>query len=341
MKINVFARTAMGPGKRRALESIARSGEQRGLSCSLVDMPGYAECDIAVFWGLPKEERTLGRSLNDVHQLRNEIFAKHGGPSVIVEAPLMGRMVRIRRERSWLMKRLIPRTSKWGRFFSPASAQMDEAYSEYRLGVGGALADDGGLALSPFCPDRWVKLRERLNMPDIRPYRKAGRHILVVGQVPGDASLRGQEIYEWILNTCECLRRTTDMPIVVRLHPLARLPQALEVQQMLLQLGVSLDDASRPISSALQNAWAMVTYSSGAAIDSLLAGVPAISTSPASFAWEVTDHDLACIIQPTEFEREPWLEKLAAAQWSGEELENGAIWDPVLKACAAAMKTGE
>ena len=80
------------------------------------------------------------------------------------------------------------------------------------------------------------------------------------------------------------------------------------------------------LSEALYKAWATVTYSSGAAIDSLLLGVPAFSLCPASMAWSVTDHELKKIDAPTLFDRRPWLDQLAHSQWAISEIESGAVW---------------
>ena len=88
--------------------------------------------------------------------------------------------------------------------------------------------------------------------------------------------------------------------------------------------GVTLDYPPRkPVQEVLKRSWVMVTYSSGAAVDALIEGVPCITFSPASMAWPVSDHRLECIERPTLFAREQWLYDLAYAQWSPEEMREG------------------
>jgi hypothetical protein len=76
----------------------------------------------------------------------------------------------------------------------------------------------------------------------------------------------------------------------------------------------------------LSDAWVTITYSSSAAIDSILAGVPAVALSPASLAWPVADHGLNSVSELTLRERRPWLDRLAHSQWSIEEIERGIVW---------------
>ena len=183
-------------------------------------------------------------------------------------------------------------------------------------------------------------MAKRLGMPEVQPYRTAGRHIVVVGQVPGDSSLRGENINDWLLDTCARLRRLSNRPIVARLHPLARSHEVVGMHDRLEELSVEIDDPSRPFSRTLNDAWSVVTYSSGAAVDALIAGVPAIAMGRASFAWEVTDHHLEKAVDPTLYDRRPWLERLAAAHWCIDEIARGEVWQPLLGALSAGRAAG-
>jgi hypothetical protein len=293
-----------------------------GLDCEVIEDLAYAECDVAVVWGMPKERS--GRSVASIERrkFRQDVFARHSGRIVVMEAPVLGRRVKAPANLPLLIRKLLPKFQ---------TRKTLDPFAHYRVGLGG-FPDEGGLALAPFCTGRWKDLSRRLGVPEPSPYRAEGRHILVIGQVNGDSSLRGTDINDWLLSACSELRGMTDRPIIVRPHPLARDFVTSRLPEKLAGLGVEVDDVARPLADSLRGAWSVVTFSSGAAVDALIAGIPAISLSPASFAREVTDHRLADALVPSLHERLPWLDRLAAAQWCEDEIARGDVWHPLIKA---------
>ncbi len=331
-RIRVF--TASNMRRSPVLRCMGEAAQGLGLDCEVMQELRYADCDVAVVWGLPRSEFGRGSRAKERQKFRHDILHRHSGSIVVVEAPVFGNRTKPRRRRPWPFEKLFPADARWAQVLLPQSRPTLDRFSHYRIGLGG-FPDEGALALAPFCKGRWAELSHRLGLPGIRPYRKEGRHIMVIGQVSGDASLRGADINDWVMSTASELRRMTDRPILVRPHRLSRdfvnegLPERLE------GMGVKIDDPARPLDDSLKGAWSVVTYSSWAAVDALMAGVPAISISPASFAWEVTDHTLDRALYPTLFERGEWLEKLAAAHWCADEIASGDVWKPLLKAIAA------
>ena len=333
-RINVFAATSVRRGP--VLRAMGLSAQSQGLDCHIVEKSGYAPCDVAVVWGMPKPETGKIGTARKRQQFRHEIVERHRGPVVVLEAPVCGRRVTSQGRPPWLIRKLFPANAPWTpKGLNPPRSLLDP-FAHYRIGLGG-FPDDGGLALAPFCHNRWQTMAESLGLPAMRPYRKEGRHIVVIGQVPGDASLRGTDIHEWVLASCKALRGMTERPILVRPHPLDHGFHSAGMPERLARMGAGIDDISVPFAASLGEAWSVVTYSSGAAIDALLNGVPAIAVSPASFAWEVTDHSLERAIDPTLYEREAWLNRIAASQWCEAEIANGAVWGPLREALAAAQ----
>lgn len=316
---------------------LGQSAQKWGLDCQIVESSEYAACDIAVVWGVPKPEEGKAGAARKRQQLRQDIAERHRGSIVVLEAPVCGRRVRPQQNRPWLIRKLFPPNAFWTPTRLNPPRSVVDPFAHYRIGLGG-FPDDGGLALAPYVSNRWQIMADRLGLSEPKPYRMSGRHILVVGQVPGDASLRGIDIQAWILACCTELRKLTDREIRVRPHPLARGFVSAALNSRLAALGVGIEDVSLPFAQSLSEAWSVVTYSSGAAIDALLSGVPAIALSPASFAWEVTDHRLDCAVEPTLYDREEWLGKIAAAQWFESEIASGEVWEPLLKALAASRR---
>lgn len=316
MKICVLLRTA-GEGveakrKRHVLTCFYEGLLAEREEATLHDSPSYQFCDVAVvLGGRSSAKRQATKSTRD------DIFARHRGTFVFLETPLIGRQVYRRSALAAYTRKLL----RLGR------NRYSDEYAYYRVGVDGFLQDDADFNNIESPSDRWQKLARELDL-EIKPYRQSGDHILIVGQNPGDASLRGLDIFEWMREVVEISRRHSSRPIVVRPHPVTPQPMLRQYTNLFASLGsVSVDfHPTDTIQAALKGAWVTVTYSSSATVDSLIEGVPCISLSSANIAWPVSDHTLEKIERPTIFAREQWLNDLAYAQWSPGEMQDGSAW---------------
>jgi hypothetical protein len=143
------------------------------------------------------------------------------------------------------------------------------------------------------------------NVPDDRAQQwqqllqplHGGDYTLIVGQCPGDASLRGLNITEWVNNTANIYGGT----VYYRPHPLA--PTAIANAPT---LDGSLDDA-------LAGAHTVAVYNSNVAVDAILHGCGVDHYDRGSMGWGMTD-------------RKEWLRKLAYCQWSLTEIAAGEAW---------------
>ena len=212
MRINVFLRSA-GEGvearrKRHVLRCFYEGLIAEGDDARLVD-GGYEPCDVAVvLGGRPSAKRATTQSV------RQDIFTRHQGPFVFIETPLLGRHVYRRSVIAAYVRKLL----RLGR------NRYSDDYGYYRVGVNGFLQDDADFNNAGSPPDRWEQLSRAFGL-QLKPYRQAGRHVLIVGQNPGDTSLRGADIFDWMQRTAVHARRLTERPIVVRPHPVT--PEAM------------------------------------------------------------------------------------------------------------------
>lgn len=316
VRINVFLLSA-GEGvearrKRHILRCFHHGLIAEGEDARLINVPGYEPCDIAVVLGgrpSAKRARTQG--------IRQDIFAQHEGDFVFIETPLLGRQVYRRSLIAVYTRKLL----RLGR------NRYSDDYGYYRVGLNGFLQDDADFNNADSPPDRWERLSREFHL-QLKPYRQAGRHVLIVGQNPGDTSLRGANIFDWMQRTIVRTREVTRRPIVVRPHPVTPEAMMREFEERFAQLeGVTLDHPPKqPIQALLQHCWVLLAYSSSATIDALIEGVPCITHNPANLAWPVSDHDIKMIERPTLFRREQWLYDLAYAQWSPAEMRTGRAW---------------
>lgn len=316
MRIHVFLRSA-GQGVEAGRKCQVLRCFHEGLlieeaDAHLIDGYAYESCDVAVvFGGRPSAKHVITQTIRD------DIFTRHEGAFVLVETPLLGRNVYQRSVIATYARKLL----------RLRRVHYSDEYGYYRVGVNGFLQDDANFNNAGSPPDRW-KLLSRAFGLRLKPYRRVGRHVLIVGQNPGDVSLRGADIFDWMHRTAMHARRVTERPIVVRPHPVTPRSMMKEFEKRFMTLeGIVVDHPPRrSVRTVLQDCWVLLAYSSSATIDALIEGVPCITFSSANMAWPVSDHNLERIEHPTLFEREQWLSDLAYAQWSPEEMRAGITW---------------
>jgi hypothetical protein len=140
--------------------------------------------------------------------------------------------------------------------------------------------------------------REPRPMPGYSDWRSGeGDKVVVVGQMPNDQSLRGQDINAWMGRAASAARDAFGKPVIKRPHPKMLNPW---------------EPANDPWSTALEEAYAVVTWTSTAAIGSVLAGVPTIAMHPGNMAYKVAAHDMILRTPPG---RSEWLHELAWREW--------------------------
>lgn len=150
----------------------------------------------------------------------------------------------------------------------------------------------------------------------MKPWRTGGEYVLLIGQVPGDASLDGRNLNPWYSEQVQQLRARFDLPVVFRPHPLAYKRAGA---RRFLPSGAHYNEG--PLAQALERAAVVVTFNSNTAVESVLAGVPTIAYDRGSMAWPVCSHALDdSLITP---DREQWAAELAWRQWTLGEIAEG------------------
>lgn len=146
--------------------------------------------------------------------------------------------------------------------------------------------------------DDLVSGRSPRARPRVQDWRSGkGENVLVVGQMPNDQSLRGQDIDAWMGRTAPAAAQAFGKPVIKRPHP-----------KMLNPWEPSLP----PIADALKDAYCCVTWTSTAALDAVVAGVPTVAMHKGNIAYPVCAHDFTL---RTPDGREEWLHELSWRQW--------------------------
>lgn len=231
------------------------------------------------------------RRKREHHRIKLDILEKHNKPFIMLETPLLGR-------------------------------EITENHSHYRIGVNHFLADEGNFNNNNRSQDRWNILSQRLNLT-LEDYKTGGNTILVALQLPGDASLRGIDIVDWARETAKEIRKYTDRQIIFRPHPGHKQRSDLKKLTEIENSKISKNTLRKDLEDAL----ASVTYTSGMAVDSLLAGVPCFAMDSGSFVYDLMGSDLSNIENPPKPDRIQWINNLSYCQWSMEEIQEGLPWN--------------
>lgn len=147
----------------------------------------------------------------------------------------------------------------------------------------------------------------------VKPWRAAGRHVVIATQSEAYYSMRlGQTRAQWTAAVNAAVKRHTDRPVVVCHKP---------------ERWAGEPHPHRNFEDALDGAWAVVSHSSSVMVKALCEGVPVISLAP-SMASAMGSHDLARIEDPARPDgRESWIANLMSNQWSHkDEMLDGTCW---------------
>lgn len=151
------------------------------------------------------------------------------------------------------------------------------------------------------------------------PYGNA----LIVGQVPGDAALAGNDLGPWYQNAAAAMFRRGLDP-VFRPHPVA--VSRGQVSNVLSDRRCKAETLDEALSAAA----VVVTWNSNTGCDAIMAGVPVIACDEGSMSWPLAAHGLdAGIITP---DRAEWCRAMSWRQWRLDEIANGTALEHVLPA---------
>jgi hypothetical protein len=144
------------------------------------------------------------------------------------------------------------------------------------------------------------------------PWKKDGRKILVAAPDEKPCKFYGVTKDEWVKQTVETIKQHTDRPVEVRERAAKRIDRI----------------ANDTLQNALDNdVFALVTFNSVAAIESIFHGIPAFTLAPTNAASPVALQDLSQIDNPYYADHDKlyaWGCHLAYGQFHISELKSGS-----------------
>ena len=148
-----------------------------------------------------------------------------------------------------------------------------------------------------------------------KPWKKSGDKILIAAPDEKPCKFYGIDLDEWLTNTISEIKKFTDRPVEVRQRTKNR--QARMFKN-------SFEEAIK------DNIFALVTFNSNAAVESIFQGVPAFVLSPVHAASPVAKKDISQIENPyyaSSEELEQWANHLAYGMVHTSELKSGKAKD--------------
>ena len=179
-------------------------------------------------------------------------------------------------------------------------------------------------------PTRWKKISQNLNIC-LKDYRTNGSHILIFLQRNGGWSMGQTDLQDWTVETIKELRKYTDRPIRIRLHPGDKTTRSIIRpenpscripfnQQITLSQNVNLIDD-------LKDCWAAINFNSSPVVGAAIEGYPIFVMDPEkSQCAEIANTNLANIEKPVFPDRQNWVNRLSMFHWNFNELRSGECW---------------
>jgi len=161
-------------------------------------------------------------------------------------------------------------------------------------------------------PDRFQQFKKK-----IHSWKTNGRKILIAMPDEKPCKFYDTTPKQWLINTINTLKQYTDRPIEIR----ERAKQRSE------RMKDTLEQALR------KDVFALVTFNSIAATESVFFGIPVFTLAP-NAAGPMGKQDLTEIetpAYPTDDERFRWACHLAYGQFHIRELKNGSAWSILLE----------
>jgi len=196
----------------------------------------------------------------------------------------------------------------------------------HRYSLNSVYPNDGVYFFNKIDESKWTTY-SRWHNAELKPWRTDGNHILIFCQRPKGWNMFGNDQDQWLDKTISKIRKHTQRPIVVRMHP-GDGTRFKQIEKLQKRYGNAISISEKEnIRDELVNCWCAVGYNSTPNVVSNIEGVPVYLEDPKhSWAADVGFTDLSLIDNPPLPDRYPWIHKIANIHWSNDEVLQGKLW---------------
>jgi hypothetical protein len=199
----------------------------------------------------------------------------------------------------------------------------------HRYSLNSVYPDDGIYFFGELDKTKWDTYSKFHNV-ELKPWRNTGNHILIFCQRPKGWNLFGINQERWLDKTMTKIRKHSDRPIIVRMHP-GDGSRFKQIEVLNQKYGNSIIiSQNQNITDDLKNCWCTVGYNSTPNVVSTIEGIPSIITDPIhSWGQGISGEKLNTIEDPIMPDREEWIHRIANIHWSDEEIYSGKLWSMI------------
>lgn len=212
-------------------------------------------------------------------------------------------------------------------------ARPEHEWHRYSLNT--VYPDTGTYFFKDYDENKWKQF-SKWHGVELKPWRTSGEHILVLAQRPKGFNMFTDQD-EWLANTIATIRKHTQRPIMVRMHP-GDGTRFKQIEKLQKRYGTSITISEHEnIKDALKNCWCSVGYASTPNVVSAIEGVPVYVEQPQkSWAKDICFTDLSQIESPPTPDRKVWADKIANIHWSNAEVKSGLLWAAIKRYISSA-----
>jgi len=201
----------------------------------------------------------------------------------------------------------------------------DQESRYLRYSINGVFYDTSEYANKNSDAVRWNQLSHDTGL-SLKDWNQTGEYILLLIQRDGGWGMKGLDPVQWSANKIKEIRKYSNLPIVLRPHP----GKVADLRQ-LVGPGISISDSTKiSLLDDLSKAKASFVFNSSSGVASVLSGVPLWVDDSSSVCWDVANKDVSTINLPQPFNRQQWLNNLAACHWTDDESRQGLVYKKFL-----------
>ena len=172
---------------------------------------------------------------------------------------------------------------------------------------------------------RWNQLSKDTSLT-LKEWNLTGEYILLLIQRDGGWGMKGLNPVQWAANKINEIRKYSNLPIVLRPHP----GKVVDLRT-LIRPGITISDSTKkPLLEDLKKSKIAFVFNSSSGVASVLSGIPLWVDDSSSVCWDVANKDVSTIDNPQTFDRQQWLNDLAACHWTDDESRQGLIYKKFL-----------
>jgi len=198
----------------------------------------------------------------------------------------------------------------------------------HRYSLNSVYPDTGTYFFKDYDTEKWNQF-SKWHGVELKPWRTTGNHILVLAQRPKGFNMFTDQD-NWLANTIATIRKHTQRPIMVRMHP-GDGTRFKQIEKLQKRYGTSITISEHSnIKEALVDCWCSVGYASTPNVVSAIEGIPVYVEEPTkSWAKDICFTDLSQIESPLTPDRSVWAHKIANIHWSNSEVKSGLLWSAI------------